>query len=335
MEKTSLRFIVISFLLTFAPVSLAQNQTVTLGNEPWPPYVLSGEEKGTAERIVCEALQRAGWGCTIKRGDWVETLRQASNGELDGIAALWHTAERADLLRYSAPYLTNRLIPVVRKDSGFVIGSLDDLTQLRIVTVEKFAYGEAVENALAALMVSTVRGLENALAAVQSGEADVALVDELAAWDYVERPENSNLSAGKTALSYRELYFAVSRQHPQNGAIIAAFNKAYSSMLKDGTINRILDIDWLVADLKLDGIPDFIHRGGEYPTGSEPSGTVYPVSQKGYQMIHEPGFTGADANFTVNGKLRDDFGAATDVEFEQEKRCHYDSFSGRIVCPMK
>jgi len=78
-----MRYILISLLLTFAPVSLAQDQTLTLGNEPWPPYVLSGEKKGTAERIVCEALERAGWGCTVERGGWVEILQQASDGELE------------------------------------------------------------------------------------------------------------------------------------------------------------------------------------------------------------------------------------------------------------
>ena len=330
-----MRYILISLLLTFAPVSLAQDQTLTLGNEPWPPYVLSGEKKGTAERIVCEALERAGWGCTVERGGWVEILQQASDGELDGIAALWHTEKRAASLRYSAPYLTNRLLPVVRKDSGLVINSLEELTEQRIAIVEKFAYGEAVENALATLMVTTVSSFENALGAVQSGEVDVALVDELAAREYVGQPGNSNLSMGQTALSFRELYFAVSRKHPQSSAIIGAFNKAYISMLKDGTINRILDIDWVVIDLKLDGIPDFIHRGGGYATESVTFDTVYPVSQKGYQMIHEPGFTGANANFTVSDQMRDEFGAGTGTGFKQKKPCHYDSFSGRVVCPIK
>lgn len=40
---------------------LAERETVNLGNEPWPPYVLAGDDKGTAELIVCEALDRAGW----------------------------------------------------------------------------------------------------------------------------------------------------------------------------------------------------------------------------------------------------------------------------------
>ncbi len=330
-----MKLIVISVLLTFAAVSLAQDQAVTLGNEPWPPYVLSSEKRGIAERIVCEALKRSGWGCTVKRGDWVETLQQASDGELDGIAALWQTKERAVTLKYSTAYLTNRLLPVVRGDSGLEITRMEDLTDLRIVTVEKFAYGEEVENTLASMRVTMVRGFENALSAVESNEADVALIDELAVRDYVSQAESSNLSIGQTALSYRELYFAVSRKHPQHGEIIAAFNKAYLSMLKDGSINNILDIDWVVTDLKRDGIPDFIHRSGANPTGSDSLDIVYPISQRDYQMIRDPGFSAFNANFTGNGAARDDFVAATKAESAPKKRCHYDSISGRVVCPMR
>jgi polar amino acid transport system substrate-binding protein len=335
MENTSMRYIVISFMVTFASISLAQDQSVTLGNEPWPPYILSGEKKGTAERIVCEALERAGWGCTVKRGGWVETLQLASDGELDGIAALWYTKERTASLKYSVPYLTNRLLPVVRKDSDLVINSLEDLSDLRIVTEENYAYGENIENALSVMSVTQVRGFENTLAAVQNNEADVALIDELAARDYVDQPGNSNLIVGQAALSYRELHFAVSKSHPQHAEIIVAFNEAYYSMLKDGSINRILDIDWVVTDLKLDGVPDFIYRSGENPTESEPVDTVYAINQTDYQMIRKPGFTGANANFERNEMARDDFRAATGVEFKEKKPCHYDSASGRVICPMK
>ena len=335
MEKNSMKFILFGFLLTFAAVSLAQNQAVTLGNEPWPPYVLSGEEKGIAEQIVCEALERAGWECAIKRGDWAETLQLAGDGSLDGIAALWHTQERAESLRFSTPYLTNRLLPVYKNDAGLMITSLKDLANLRIVMVEEFAYGEEIDNALVDLSVTQVRGFEDALTAVQNNEADVALIDELAARGYVDQHRNSNLAIGQAAMSYRELHFAVSREHPRQTEIITAFNEAYIAMLKDGSINRILDLDWVVTDLKLDGIPDFIHRSGESPAESESFGTVYPVNQQAYQMINQPGYTGTNANFVGNEMAREDFKSATDVEFKPKKPCHYDNASGRVICPMK
>ena len=62
---------------------------------------------------------------------------------------------------------------------------------------------------------------------------------------------------------------------------------------------------------------------------------VYPINQRDYQMIHEPGYSGANANYAENSRARDDFKAATDAEAPPKKRCHYDNVSGRVVCPMR
>lgn len=330
-----MRVFLCSFLLMVAPPLLAERETVNLGNEPWPPYVLSGEQKGTAELIVCEALDRAGWGCDIQRGDWEQILQSAMNGELDGIAAAWHTKERAAALLYSRPYLTNRLVPVLSSSLGLNIQKIGDLAELRVVTEIKVAYGDEIMTALERLNVKQVRGVENALSDVQNDKADVALVDELSARDILDQPGYENLIIGQRALAFRELYLAVSKQHPQSVRIVAAFDEAYQTMLKDGTVNRILDIDWVVTDLKYDGIPDFIYRGGEYTLGADSSGTVYPVGQKDYQMIRQPGFTGSNANFQVNGTKLNSAGSSTGTSLTLNKKCFYDNRTARIVCPTK
>ena len=313
----------------------AESETVKLGNEPWPPYVLSGEQKGTAEQIVCEALDRAGWGCEIKRGDWEETLQLASSGELDGIAAVWHTDERAASLLYSRSYLTNRLVPVVLTDHGLNIKSIEDLSGFRVVVEVAVAYGDEIKAALERLRVVEVRGVDNALSAVQNDEADVALVDELSARDYLNRKQVNNLSIGQTALSYRELYLAVSREHPRSAEIIRSFNEAYQLMLKDGTVNRILDIEWVVTDLKFDGVPDFIHRGGDLTPEAESTGTVYPIGQEDYRMINKPGFTSTSANFQVNGTDVDSANTIKNITFREQNPCFYNEKSAKIVCPVK
>jgi len=323
-----------SILLMLATPLLAERETVNLGNEPWPPYVLAGDAKGTAELIVCEALDRAGWDCNIKLDEWEKTLQQASNGELDGIAAIWHTPQRAESLLYSRPYLTNRLVPVYSSSIELNIREVGDLTGLRVVTEVQVAYGESIMTALEKLRVEQVRGVENTLRAVQSDKADVALVDELSARDLLNKPEFEDLVAGQRALAFRELYFAVSKKHRSGAEIITAFNESYQSMLKDGSINRILDIDWVVTDLKFDGIPDFIHRGGGSALDAGDSGTVYPVGQKDYKIISQPGFTGSNANFQVTS-AGDDSTGGTKTIFTLQEKCFYDNRTARIVCPTK
>jgi polar amino acid transport system substrate-binding protein len=323
-----------SILLLVATPLLAEREILNLGNEPWPPYVLSGDDKGTAELIVCGALDRSGWDCDIALDDWEKTLQQASSGELDGIAAVWHTPERAESLLYSRPYLTNRLVPVYSSDLELNIREVGDLSGLRVVTEVKVAYGEKIMTALERLSVEQVRGVENTLRAVQSEKADVALVDELSARDLLSDPEFQDLVTGQTALAFRELYFAVSKKHPSGAEIIASFNESYQTMLKDGSVNRILDIDWVVTDLKFDGIPDFIHRGGGNALSADNSGTVYPVGQKDYKMISQPGFTSSNANFQVNGAGQNPTGG-TGTNFTLKEKCFYDNRTARIVCPRR
>lgn len=313
---------------------LAERKTVNLGNEPWPPYVLTGDDKGTAELIVCEALDRAGWDCDIKLDEWEKTLQQASAGELDGIAAVWHTPQRAESLLFSRSYLTNRLVPVYSSGLELNIKEVENLTGLRVVTEVDVAYGDKIMAALEKLRVEQVKGVENTLRAVQNENADVALVDELSARDLLEKPEFKDLQTGQRALAFRELYFAVSKKHPRGAEIIASFNESYQSMLKDGSVNRILDIDWVVTDLKFDGVPDFIHRGGGSALDAGDSGTVYPVGQKDYQMISQPGFTGSNANFQVTGAGHDSTGGSK-TSFKLKEKCFYDNRTARIVCPTK
>ena len=324
-----------SLLLMIAPPILADRETVNLGNEPWPPYVLSDEQKGTAEQIVCEALDRAGWDCDIQRGDWEETLQQVASGKLDGIAAVWHTDDRANSLLFSRAYLTNRLVPVVLTENGLSVKTIGNLSGLRVVTEVKVAYGDEIKAALDRLRVVEVRGVDNALRAVQNDEADVALVDELSARDYVSRTNAENLTIGQTALSYRELYFAISKQHPGGKKIIDAFNVAYQLMLKDGTVNKILDIEWVVTDLKFDGVPDFIHRGGDFTADAKSAGSVYPIGQNDYQMIRQPGFKSSNANFQVQGTGQNSPGTKGRIGFEKENPCFYNEQTARIVCPVK
>jgi polar amino acid transport system substrate-binding protein len=182
-----------SILLIAATPLLADRETVTLGNEPWPPYVLAGDDKGTAELIVCEALDRAGWDCDIQLDEWEKTLQQASIGELDGVAAIWHTPERAESLLYSRSYLTNRLVPVYSNSLELNIREVGDLTGLRVVTEVQVAYGEEIMAALEKLSVEQVRGVENTLRAVQSDKADVALIDELSARELLDKPKFNDL----------------------------------------------------------------------------------------------------------------------------------------------
>lgn len=312
---------------------VAQEATLQLGNEAWPPFVLEGDEQGTAEAIVCQALAQAGFGCELNYGAWENMLGEAEAGELDGIAAIWFTPERGRSLVFSSPYLTNRLVPVTVA-GGPSIRQVSDLADRRVALESGVAYGDELLAAQGNFTVIPVQGAESALEALREQEAEVAIVDELFARELLGSADNRDLVIGDVALAYRELHFAVSRSNPQAQQIVAGFNQAYQVMLRDGTINQILDMDWVATDLGADGVMDFIHRGGGLDPAagdSDGGGSVYALGQSEYSQIRDAEFVGSNARFLADDEIHETPEAAMDA-LETGKRCYYDSFSARIVC---
>ena len=320
-------------LFLFAAPATAVADTLILGNEPWPPFIIEGDEAGTAEAIVCEALARGGHDCDVRYASWPETLEAAQAGELDGIAAAWYTVERGRTLQFSQSYLTNRLIPVTRS-GGVAIRNLKDLAEQRVALEVSVAYGDALLAARETFTVVDVRGADDALAALRDGRADVAIVDELYVRDALDSSSDNDLVPGNVALAFRELHFAVSRERADAGQVVADFNQAYQSMLRDGTVNRILDLEWLATDLESDGVMDFIHRGGGLQAAVSDvasSESVYALGQDEYNAIRDPGFQGSNVNYLADDQAYQTPEAAM-KSLESGKRCRYDSRTAHMVC---
>jgi polar amino acid transport system substrate-binding protein len=115
-----------------------------LSNDAWPPFIIKGSRQGTAEMLVCQALERSGWPCSVKVKDWENVLNEARIGAIDGIAAAWRNPDRETYLLFSEPYLTNRIVPVFNDKNPITVNSLEDLAGLRIAMVTDYAYGDEI-----------------------------------------------------------------------------------------------------------------------------------------------------------------------------------------------
>jgi ABC-type amino acid transport substrate-binding protein len=320
-------------LLLSSTPETALADVLVLGNESWPPFIIEGDEAGSAEAIVCEALARGGHDCDVRYAPWPETLEAAQAGEIDGIAAAWYTVDRGRTLQFSQSYLTNRLIPVTTAGAE-PVRSLADLAGKRVALEVSVAYGDALLAARESFTEVDVRGADDALAALRDGRAEVAIVDELYVRDALDEASGQSLVPGDVALAFRELHFAVSRERADAGQIIADFNQAYQSMLRDGTVNRILDLEWLATDLESDGVMDFIHRGGGLQAavaGVASSESVYALGQDEYEAIRDPGFQGSNVNYLSEDRAYQTPEAAM-KSLDSEKRCRYDSRTAHMVC---
>ena len=310
-------------------------ETVTLGNDAWPPFIIDGPVQGTSEKLVCEALSRSGYTCDVRVDDWGTVLDQAREGAIDGIAAVWRNPEREGFLLFSEPYLTNRIVPLVRRDSVFRPQSLAELAGRRVAMVPGYAYGDAVRDATSTFEVVAVKGAGEAISEVIEGRADVALVDELVARAHEENQPDSKADVVNAVLAYRELYFAVSRRHPQAEQIIADFQRSYELMLKDGAVNEALGVDWLATDLGNDGKLDLVLRSGiSFDDLDNPSeqGSAYALEQSQYRMMSQSDIDYSNVNYQVDGKSHSSLQNALVEVFGKDVVCTHQEYTSTLDC---
>ncbi len=328
------KLVLILVAISLHSAALARDP-VLLRNDAWPPFIVAGKAEGTAEQLVCEALKRTGWACSVEVEDWESVLNQVRIGAIDGVAAAWITPDRETYMLFSEPYLTNRIIPVVRKDSSAEIQSVADLAGLRVALVGDYAYGEEVEAATQTFETVTVRNSNRGIKAVVNGTADVALVDELVARTELYKSENRELVAQDGVLAYRSLHLAISKKNPLAAAIIDDFHKGYKMMLADGTVNQILNVDWLATDFGQAGNLNVVLRPGiSLDDLSRPNeGSVYALEDSEYQMMRNTSLDNSRVNYQVEGKSYSSLQSALDTVFGKDTVvCRHKNYTSQFDC---
>jgi len=337
-ESVNLKIISVIFfaVILYPMISIAEaEQTLVLSNDAWPPYIVEGEKRGTAESLVCQALERSGWQCEVRVDDWDKVLNAARAGTIDGVVAAWRDSDRESFLLFSEPYLSNRIVPVTSNKHPLAIGSVDDLEGLRVTLVKGYAYGDEITSKLAGADVIEARTVAEVLQRLANGDADVALVDELAAMETLKHTGMGDLGIGDSVLAFRDLHFAVSRQNPQAQQIIDDFQRSYELMLADGTVNEILNLDWLATDLGQSGDLSVVMRPGiSLDDLSNPTGMndVYLLQNSEYRRMKKGDLDTSQVKFNIDGTSYDSLQAAMDSVFGKDAVCKHKNFTSTFDC---
>lgn len=269
----SRRFRLIVALSTLLLLHCAQNTkpadkpalstALKLASDVWPPFTGAKGEPRVAIELVSRALSRAGVKSSVEMVDVGALTPGLKDRRFDGTSAIWKSPEREAYLIFSKPYLENRLVVVGRKGSDVAMDSLSALTGKRVAIVEAFDYGSAIEEAKAPIFVPGSSDQGN-LQRLLAGEVDYVLVDDLLAHhlltDY-RAESNRLLAVGKTSLVVRPLHFALRRDVPNAEAIIARFDTEIDRMIADGSIHKILEVDWIQTDMDGDGRSELVLGG--------------------------------------------------------------------------
>ena len=289
----------ILLLLNFSLYS--QQKTLKLAADAWPPFTNVEGEKSILTDLVGEALTRMNAQSTVTIIQFNDVLSEIESGKFDGSPALWMSDERKEKYFFSKPYLFNQLILVGRKGSDVSQSSFSQLSGMRIGVVDNYAYGNFGNNKNITILsdVNNQKNLENLL----SEKIDYMLVDALLIQYMLKYQLNDvtkHLAIGQRPLLVKPLHFALGKKVENAEEIISQFNEQIEEMIVDESFNRILELNWIQADVDGDGVSELV-------LGSNMAGTAAPQNIYGLMMDNSYKEKNGPKRYYIDGKLYEDW----------------------------
>lgn len=279
--------------LSFSMATQAQERTLKLSSDVWPPFTNVEDEKAIALDIVRTALERVNITTDYDIQEFTEVIEGINNGLYDGSAALWFSEERAESLLFSEPYLQNQLILVGRKGSDVNVSSVLELGNTRIGIVENYAYGKAE-----APNVEFIKGRSDQqnLERLLTKKVDYIVVDALLIQymlKYQINDVSEYLEIASTPLRTKTLHFGLSKKVKDAEQIMVQFNEEIEKMVADGTYHDILELNWIRMDVDGDGKYELVLDGDQ-------AGLAPPNSS--YDMFYNESDTNNN-RYYINGQV--------------------------------
>lgn len=207
-----------------------------------------GEIVGFDIDVAKEASRRLGVRFEAYPINWDIKELELIGGNVD---CIWNgftvTPEREEKILFSKPYLKNRQVFIVRKDSN--IATLNDLRGKKI-GVQSGSSGETAFENSSIYQSSNVIGYPNFLMAILDlsvGGVDAVVIDEIVADSQLEKASvASNMTILRDIPLSSEDYAIGFRKN--DVALCDAIWSTLEEMKKDGTLSRI-SIEWFGSDL--------------------------------------------------------------------------------------
>lgn len=291
-------------LLACALITLsisAQESALKLAADAWPLFTNVEGEKSILTDLVQEALRRVDVESSVDIIEFSDVLQKIETGEYDGSPALWISDKRQEKYLFSEPYLNNQLILVGKKGSDVSATSFQELKGKKIGVVDNYAYGDFGKNNDLVIIpdVSNQKNLENLL----SDKIDYMLVDALLIQYMLKYQLNdvtAHLAIGQKPLLIKSLHLALGKDVENAQEILSSFNQEIHEMIADESYNRILELNWIEADVDGDGQMEMV-------LGSDNAGKTAPQNIYGLMMDNSYKEKNGPKRYYVDGKLYEDW----------------------------
>ena len=238
MKKLLALVLALTLTLSLASVSLADS-IVAATNCAFPPYEYyeNGVEAGIDVDIVKAICEKLGYDLTIVDTEFGSIIAGVATGKYDvGFGAITITEERSKSVHFTTSYATGIQSIIVKEDS--TITSVDDLKAAGIkIGVQQDTTGDiyATDDFGEDHMARFNKGAD-AVMALSTGKVNAVIIDNSPAEAFVA--QNPGLKILPTAYAEEAYGFEISYDKEE---FYNAFNGALEELLKDGTIQGIID----------------------------------------------------------------------------------------------
>ena len=242
MKKTiSLLLCVIFCFACLAPAAFAADQKTlkVATNVAFPPYEYYEDEKavGIDVDIMQAICDKLGYKMELNDMEFGSIITAVASGKVDvGFGAITITEERAKSVHFTTSYSTGIQSIIVKEDSP--IASVEDLHGDKIkigvqqdTTGDIYATGDFGEDHIARFNKGA-----DAVQALITGKCNAVIIDNSPAETFVA--QNKGLKILPTVYAEEEYGFELSLD---NDELYNEVNGALEELLKDGTVQKIID----------------------------------------------------------------------------------------------
>ena len=212
-------------------------------NAAFPPYEMTSDNggfEGIDVEIATAIAKKLGLELVVDDMDFSSVITSVQSGKEDiAMAGLTVTDERKQNIDFTDSYANGVQVVIVKEGSD--INSIDDLQGKMIGTQEGttgYAYCSA-DPADGGYGEDHVIAYTNGATAVQAlvaGKVDCVVIDSQPAKEYVKA--NTGLAILDTEFTNEDYAIGVSKDNPE---LLAAVNSALNELIKDGTVQSIID----------------------------------------------------------------------------------------------
>ena len=233
--------------------SMKYSRIITIGIDEFAPFGFTDENGnivGFDVDLAKEAAKRMGVELNFKIIDWNNKEMEITSGNVDMI---WNGCDIMDEYKnymiFSKPYMDNRQILLVKKGNPEEIHSVGDLTG-KIVATQAGSNSETYIDENESLRNSfakfkTYHNINSGFAALNNGEFDALIIDEIAARYEVNKNPDMFEVVEVTVGPITEFGIGFRKG---NTELRDKVQNAFDAMIKDGTAKRISE-QWFGADL--------------------------------------------------------------------------------------